>query len=323
MTAHPNSRLKPAAVQPGDTIGVVAPASAFNRESFDRSCENLRQQGFKVLVPDSVFARQAPYFAGSAEQRAHDIEEMFRDPQVQAIICARGGYGSNYLLGHVDLESVRTNPKIFMGYSDITSLLTWFHDAAGLVTFHGPMMNKDFASEDGVDKLALAAALEGASEWKLGGGAGLQPLVSGHAEGSLYGGCLSILVSSLGTPYEIRTAGTLLFLEDVGAKPYQIDRMLMQLKLAGKFQDVKGIIFGEMLDCRQSAEQDYKLEDVVKRIVGDLGIPVSYGLRSGHVTRANIALPLGVRAALNVEADASLTILESATVPAAATAKTK
>ena len=322
MAADPNPRLKPAALQPGDTIGVVAPASPFNRETFDHSCENLRRQGYKVLVPQSVFAREAPYFAGSAGQRAGDIQQMFENPEVRAIICARGGYGSNYLLGHIDLKVVRKHPKIFMGYSDATCLLTWFLDAAGLVTFHGPMMNKDFADEDGVHALSLIAALTGASQWNLGSKAGLEAVVAGRGEGMLYGGCLSILVTSLGTPYDIRTADTLLFLEDVAAKPYQVDRMLMQLKLAGKFEGVKGIIFGEMLDCRQSDDQPYKLQDVVKRVVGDLGVPVAYGLRSGHVSRANVTLPLGVRASLNVSAEASLTILESATV-AAAKAKTR
>ncbi len=323
MAAELNPQRKPAALQPGDTIGVVAPASPFNKETFERSCDNLRRQGYKVLVPESVYAREMPYFAGTAEQRARDIQEMFENPEVRAIICARGGYGSNYLLGHIDLELLRKHPKIFMGYSDVTALLTWFHDAAGLVTFHGPMMNKDFADDDGVHALSLVAALGGASTWNLGSKAGMEAVVSGHGEGNLYGGCLSILVSSLGTPYEIRTPGALLFLEDVGTKPYQIDRMLMQLKLAGKFEGVKGIIFGEMLDCRQSEDQPYKLQEVIKRVVGDLGVPVAYGLRSGHVSRANVTLPLGVRAALNVSAEASLTILEPATVPAAAKAKTR
>lgn len=323
MVAEPNPRLKPAALQPGDTIGVVAPASPFDRDCFERSCAVLRGQGYDLRVPESVFAREAPYFAGPAAQRARDVEQMFRDPQVRAIFCARGGYGSNYLLGHVDLEVVRAHPKIFMGYSDVTVLLTWFHDAAGLVTFHGPMLNKDFADADGVDQPSLAAALGGATEWRLDSAAGLQALSPGQAEGTLYGGCLSILVASLGTPYEIQTRGTLLFLEDVAAKPYQIDRMLMQLRLAGKFEGVKGIIFGEMLDCRQSADQPYRLEDVVRRVVGDLGIPIAYGLRSGHVTRDNVTLPFGVRAALAVGEDAALRILESATLPAAATARTK
>jgi muramoyltetrapeptide carboxypeptidase len=137
-------------------------------------------------------------------------------------------------------------------------------------------------------------------------------LVSGNGEGILYGGCLSILVASLGTPFEIRTDGTILFLEDVAAKPFQIDRMLMQLKLAGKFSSVRGIVFGEMQDCRQSADQHYTLEEVITRVVGDLGIPVAFGLRSGHVSRANVTLPMGVRARLEVGGDVRLGFLESA-----------
>jgi muramoyltetrapeptide carboxypeptidase len=138
-------------------------------------------------------------------------------------------------------------------------------------------------------------------------------LADGAAEGMLYGGCLSILVASLGTPYEIRTAGTILFLEDVAEKPYQIDRMLMQLKLAGKFEGVRGIVFGEMRDCLQATNQGYTLQEVVLRIVGDLGVPVAYGVRSGHVTAGNITLPIGVRAGLTVRGgQMSLKILEAA-----------
>jgi muramoyltetrapeptide carboxypeptidase len=136
--------------------------------------------------------------------------------------------------------------------------------------------------------------------------------VAGTAEGILYGGCLSILVASLGTPHELHPGGTILFLEDVAAKPYQIDRMLMQLKLGGRLKDVRGIIFGEMLDCRQSPDQDYTLEEVILRIVGDLGIPVAFGLRSGHVSRSNITLPIGVQARLEVGTRVNLHILEAA-----------
>jgi len=318
MSAKPNPRLKPPALQPGDTIGVVAPASPFNKQSFELSCANWRKQGYKVVFEESIFDREAPYFAGSVKQRAKQIEEMFSRPDVRAILCARGGYGCNYLLEEIELDVVRKHPKIFMGYSDVTTLLTWFHDATGLVTFHGPMMNKDFSTDDGVHMLSLTAALGGASQWNLGGGAGLEPVVAGRAEGELYGGCLSMLVASLGTPYEVRTADKILFLEDVGVKPYQVDRMLMQLKLAGRFKGVRGLVFGEMLDCRQSEKQEYQLQDVVKRVLGDLGVPIAYGLRSGHVSRANVTLPLGVRAALNVGSHASLSFLEAATTAASA-----
>jgi len=138
--------------------------------------------------------------------------------------------------------------------------------------------------------------------------------VPGSAQGTLYGGCLSMLAASLGTPYEVKTEGTILFLEDIGAKPYQVDRMLMQLKLAGKLADVKGVILGEMVDCVQQKDQGYSLEEVVMRIVGDLGFPVAYGLRSGHVSNRNITLPIGVRSTLNVtDSGVTLKILEPAT----------
>jgi muramoyltetrapeptide carboxypeptidase len=144
---------------------------------------------------------------------------------------------------------------------------------------------------------------------------GLNPLIPGQAKGPLYGGCLSILVASLGTPYEAKIEGKLLFLEDVAAKPYQIDRMLMQLKLSGKLKTVKGIVFGEMMECLQSPDQAYTLQEVVYRIVGDLGVPVAYGLRSGHVSRENVTLPFGVEAALTVSDEAvRLEILEAAVV---------
>ena len=158
-------------------------------------------------------------------------------------------------------------------------------------------------------RLGSAAAWE----LKLGTDSGVSGLIEGAAEGILYGGCLSILVASLGTPYEIKTEGTILFLEDLAAKPYQIDRMLMQLKLAGKLDGVRGIVFGEMIDCMQNANQGYTLQEVVLRIVRDLGVPLAYGLRSGHVTAGNITLPFGVRTALTVrDGHVELKILEAA-----------
>jgi len=270
--------------------------------------------GYKVVYNESTFAHDL-YFAGSPERRVQELEEMFERDEVKAIICARGGYGANYLLPLFDLQKLAAKPKIIVGYSDITSLLTYFCNAAGFVTFHGPMVVKDFAKPDGVDLVSLQNALSGAEDWRLdfSASSGVKSLASGSAEGMLYGGCLSMLVASLGTPYEIRTDDAILFIEDVGTKPYQIDRMLMHLKLAGKFAGVRGIIFGEMLDCIQSPDQRYTLEEVVMRVVGDLSVPIAYGLRSGHVSRQNITLPIGVKAALNVDSTSvSLEILEAA-----------
>ena len=318
-----NPRIKPPALQPGDTVGIIAPASNIKRQPLEAGCEALRRLGYKPFFFDSLLEKDL-YFAGSAERRARELDEMFRRNEVRAIICARGGYGANYLLDTLNLERMATHPKIFVGYSDITTLLTYILDSAGLVTFHGPMVTKDFAHADGVDLRSWEATLTGTSEWALniGSESGAKPLSAGSADGILYGGCLSMLAASLGTPYEIQTADTILFIEDVATKPYQVDRMLMQLKLAGKFADVRGIVFGEMLDCSQIKDQDYTLEEVVLRVIGDLGVPVAYGLRSGHVSRCNITLPFGVRAALSVSRkEGSLRILESATMSAAVSSR--
>jgi muramoyltetrapeptide carboxypeptidase len=314
MSSSTLPRLKPSALKLGDTIGIVAPASIVKRGDLEAGCEGLRRAGYRPFYLDSIL-EQDLYFAGSAQRRARELEEMFARDEVRAIVCARGGYGANYLLEKLDLEKIRAHPKIFVGYSDVTTLLTHFLDAAGLVTFHGPMVAKDWLHNDGVDLVSWQAAVAGTAAWEphLGAGSGASGLVEGEAEGTLYGGCLSILVASLGTPYEIRTEGTILFLEDLAAKPFQIDRMLMQLKLAGKLDGVRGIVFGEMRDCMQTANQGYTLEQVVLRVVGGLGVPVAYGVRSGHVTAGNITLPIGVRAGLTVrDGQVSLKILEGA-----------
>jgi muramoyltetrapeptide carboxypeptidase len=307
-------RVKPPALRPGDTVGIVAPASNVKRAELEAGCEGLRRAGYRPFYLDSIL-EQDLYFAGSVQRRARELEEMFCRDEVKAVVCARGGYGANYLLPKLDLEKIKSHPKIFVGYSDLTALLSHFSDSAGLVTFHGPMVAKDWAHEGGVDMESWQAALAGTAPWEaaLGADSGVAGLVDGADEGQLYGGCLSILVASLGTPYEIHTEGTILFLEDVAAKPYQIDRMLMQLNLAGKLSGVRGIVFGEMLNCLQSANQGYTLQQVVLRIVGELGVPVAYGVRSGHVTAGNITLPMGVRAGLTVRGDeVRLKILEGA-----------
>jgi muramoyltetrapeptide carboxypeptidase len=313
VSASHNSRIKPRALRPGDKVGIVAPASNVKRELLEAGCDGLRRAGYEPFYFESILERDL-YFAGSAERRARELEDMFLRDDIRAIICARGGYGSNYLPLALDPHKIVSHPKILVGYSDITTLVCCMADSANFVTFHGPMVAKDFAVADGVDMDSWQNAVGGAAEWRIAEGSGATPLVPGQGEGILYGGCLSMLAASLGTQHEILTGGTILFLEDVATKPYQIDRMLMQLKLAGKLKDVRGIVFGEMLDCRQSPDQDYTLEEVILRIVDDLRIPVAFGLRSGHVSRANITLPIGVRARLTVEDSVELRILEAATV---------
>lgn len=301
-------------LRPGATVGIVAPASSFVRQDFEAGCDALRRMEYKVVFDETIFDRDL-YFAGSSERRVRELESMFARADVDAIVCARGGYGANYLLPLLDVNRIVSHPKILVGYSDITSLMTYLYDAVGLVTFHGPMVAKDFAKQDGIEPDSWAAALTGSHpNFNFAADSATQALVEGSAEGVLYGGCLSMLAASLGTPYEIHTDGTILFIEDVATKPYQIDRMLMQLKMAGKLSGVRGIIFGEMLDCVQPGNQAHTLQEVIMRIVGDFGIPVAYGLRSGHVSRANITLPLGVTADLRVrDTSVSLTILEAAT----------
>lgn len=314
----PNPRIKPPALRPGDKVGIVAPASNLKREMLEAGCDGLRRAGYEPFYFESILERDL-YFAGSVERRTRELEDMFMRDDIRAIVCARGGYGSNYLPPVLDPEKIVPHPKILVGYSDITTLLCCMADSGNFVTFHGPMVAKDFAISDGVDFDSWQNALGGSSvgsssdEWCIADGSGATPLVPGQAEGILYGGCLSMLAASLGTLHEIRTAGTILFIEDIATKPFQIDRMLMQLKLAGKLKDVRGLVFGAMMDCRQSPDQDYTLEEVILRIVEDLRIPVAFGLRSGHVSRANITLPIGVRARLTVEDKVELRILEAAT----------
>jgi muramoyltetrapeptide carboxypeptidase len=290
-------------------VGIIAPASPIDGELLDAGCAALRALGYEPVYEESILSSEL-YFAGGIQRRVGELEAMFAREDVRAIICARGGYGCNYLLPHIDLDIIRRHPKIFVGYSDVTTLLTWFHDATGLVTFHGPMVTKDFAVAHGVDVPSWRANTAG--EQELHRAALLQPMVPGQAAGNLYGGCLSMLAASLGTPYEIDTKDTILLIEDVAAKPYQIDRMLMQLRLAGKLAGVKGIVFGQMRDCA-AAGCDYSLVDVLHYCVGDVGVPVAYGLNSGHVERDNLTMPLGVRVSLVVEKSfAALTTVEPA-----------
>ena len=285
-------RARPVALRPGDTVGIIAPSGIISSDSLEAGCAWLIRKGFQPFYLPSILDRDL-YFAGSVRRRLDEFHEMFSRPEVKAIICARGGYGCNYLLPDLDLELVRGNPKIFCGCSDVTTLLTHLCDHAGMVTFHGPMLNVD-VRPDGVDEESWAAAfMSGEAYRREFSGDEVQTLLSGSSKGMLHGGCLSLLCASLGTPYEIDSRGTILFLEDLAEPAFRIDRMLMQLKLAGKFEGVHGFIFGEMLNCARNV-QDYTLQEVVLRVVGDLGVPVAYGLKSGHVSRAAFTLPFGV-----------------------------
>jgi muramoyltetrapeptide carboxypeptidase len=304
--------IKPPALRAGDKIGLIAPASSFSREGFLAGCQRLRQMGYELVYSQNIFDRDI-YFAGTAERRTRELQEFWRRDDIAALVCVRGGYGSNYLLEKLDYSLFAAQPKILLGCSDITSVLTTISDRTGLVGFHGPMVAKDIA--DGTfDLSSWKNALEGTESWIVPT-AGVEVLRTGKASGRLYGGCLSMLVASLGTPYEIQTEGSILFIEDVAEKPFRIDRMLMQLRLAGKLDGVRGFVFGEMLDCAPPKGEIYTLQQVIMRVLAPCNVPIVYGLKSGHVTNGNITLPIGVQAELSADgAEVGLKILEASTV---------
>jgi muramoyltetrapeptide carboxypeptidase len=304
--------IKPPALRQGDKIGLIAPASSFNREAFLRGCDRLRQMGYEPVYAENIFDRDI-YFAGTAERRTQELLDYWRRDDIAAMICVRGGYGSNYLLEKLDFSLFAAHPKVLLGCSDITSLLTAIHDRTGLVGFHGPMVAKDIA--DGTfDLSSWKNALQGETNWTVPT-TGVEVLRSGKASGRLYGGCLSMLAASLGTPFEIQTEGSILFIEDIAEKPFRIDRMLMQLRLAGKLESVRGFVFGEMLDCVPPKGETYTLQQVIMRVLEPYNVPIVYGLKSGHVSSGNITLPIGVRAELEAQdGNVGLRILEASTI---------
>lgn len=296
----PRPILTPQALSAGDKIRLISPASWFDPKKIEHGMNALRALGYSPELGRHALARYGQYSAGTTEERLADLHDAFRDPSVTAILCTRGGYGSVELLSGLDLELIRSNPKLFIGCSDITSLATWLHDATGLIVFHGPMAAGDFARNNGVDLTSWHTALADDKPWHLGPESGLRILRTGQARGKLYGGCLSMLVASLGTPYEIRTDDTILFLEDVGVKPYQVERMLVQLRLARKLDHTKGIVFGAMKDCVQPGADPGLLTEILSRILADFPGPVAIGLQSGHVAERNITVPIGIAAELDL-----------------------
>ncbi len=303
--------LKPPAIQPGAGISVIAPASFAQPERVERGLASLKALGFVPKLGENALQREPLFFAGSARRRLADLHEAFADESIRMVMCLRGGYGSNYLLDGLDLELIRSHPKPFFAYSDLTGVQLRLLDQLGLPAFHGPMAAADFYLEDGVHLASFQAALAG-EPYQVGPAEGLRPLKPGTARGTLYGGCLSILASLVGTPFEPQTEGKLLFLEDVNAKPYQIDRMLWQLRQAGKLEGVRGIVFGEMLDCTSPGASVKLLDDVILRFFEDFDGPIAIGLRSGHVSQDNVTLTFGVEAELRTDAEATLELIEPA-----------
>ncbi len=302
---------KPSAVGADAGIGVIAPASFAQPDRVQGGLKALRALGFNPMLAENALERGPLYFAGTVQQRLDDLHAAFADETTGAVMCMRGGYGSNYLLNDLSLKLIGEHPKPFFAYSDLTGVQLRLLDELALPAFHGPMLAADFYREDGVHLPSFQAALAG-KPYRVGTAEGMHALKRGSANGVLYGGCLSILVSLLGTDWEPHTEGRLLFLEDVGAKPNQVDRMLWQLRNTGKFEGVSGIIFGEMLDCVSPGAAPELLEEAILSALAGFDGPIAIGLRSGHVSRQNVTLTFGVEAELNVGDDIELQLLETA-----------
>jgi muramoyltetrapeptide carboxypeptidase len=311
METRTPALLKPPAVRAGAGVSITAPASFAFQEREQGGLDALRALGFTPALMANAHERGPLYFAGTPEQRLADLHAAFADPDTSAVMCLRGGYGSNYLLADLDLELIASHPKPFFAYSDLTGIQLRLIDELGLPAFHGPMLAADFYLEGGVHLPSFNAAIAG-EPYSVGPAEGLRALKVGAASGTLYGGCLSILVAMLGTPWEPKTEGKLLFLEDIGTKPYQVDRMLWQLRATGKLDGVAGIVFGEMLDCVSPGADPALLDQAILSALEGFEGPIAIGLRSGHVSRSNVTLTFGVQAALRVVDETQLNLLEPA-----------
>lgn len=289
----------------GDTIGIISPAGALKENNMlQAAVKYFENKGYKIKLARHV-AEKKDYLAGEDKDRLFDFINMFEDSEVKAIICSRGGYGTFRLLENIDWNIIKNNPKIFVGYSDITALLNNFVEKSGLICFHGPLAASDFGIEEVNPytedtfwkilerKAQIPCSLENPVNYEC--------VISGQAEGILMGGNLSILCGLLGTPYFPNLTGKILLLEDVGEPLYKIDRMLMQLKLAGIFEQVAGILFAEFSELTPV--------NLIKELTEGLNIPVGYGFAAAHGNQ-KATLPLGVRYNFN-SADFKLEIAEN------------
>ncbi len=307
--------IKPQALKRGDTVGLIAPASPTTEEKRKLAQKALEELGFQVKMGPSCY-RKLGYLAGTDEQRAQDVNTMFADPEVRGIFCLRGGYGGARILGRLDYEMIRKNPKVFVGYSDITVLHIALNQKSDLVTFHGPMAASDMAGDfDEYSKHSLLRAVtlpEPMNTVLNPEKEEIKTLVAGKTQGKITGGNLASIVSTLGTPYEIETEGKLLFLEDIDEKPYRVDRMLTQLLLAGKLQEARGFIIGQWQNYEApDPEESLTLQQVLEDILGPLNKPTLYNVKAGHC-RPQLTLPLGVEGFLDGDAG-KLVIKERAT----------
>jgi muramoyltetrapeptide carboxypeptidase len=305
--------LKARALQPGDRVAVVAPASAFAREAFDAGVVELQRLGFEPVYDESVFARSR-YTAGAPELRAAAFRRAWTDPSIAALIAVRGGYGSVQMLPVLHTAEIRRTPKAFIGYSDNTSLLTWITGQCGVVSYHGPMLEGRLArGEAGYDRDTFERVLMRASAPGTITHADVVAIRAGEASGMLVGGTLTQLVASLGTPYAFDPPpGHILFLDEIAERPYRIDRMLTQLRLSGILSRAAAIVFGELPRCDEPADGGPSIRSVVADLMEGFAGPVLFGMPSGHTTGACLTLPLGVAARVVTDPSPALLIEEAA-----------
>lgn len=304
--------IKPRALRPGDRIALISPASPFSREEFDKGAEELRRLGYRPVYHDSVFDRSL-FTSGPPELRAAAFVRAWSDPSIAALMAVRGGYGSVQLLPELHGWLPQQSPKLFIAYSDNTSLLSWLTCHCGMTALHGPMIAGRLAKgSDGYDETSFTRMIQGE-----GAGLDLRPpglavLNDGEASGPLYGGTLTTIAASLGTPYAFSPpAGSVFFLEDVNERPYRIDRMLTQLKLSGVLSNAAALVFGEMRGCDEP-DGGPTARDAIQMFLEDAGIPVLIGFPSGHTTGPCWTLPLGVR--VRVSTDPPSVVVEESPV---------
>ncbi len=312
----PESKIKPPRLNKGDTVGLVSPASYITKDQLDEAIKNLEDLGFKVKYSDIIMQKYG-YLAGTDSARAKDLNDMFADKDVNGIFAIRGGYGCSRMLDFINYNLVKANPKVLIGYSDITSLLYGIYSQTDLVCFHGPVGTSTFNdySINNFENIIVNPHNNFEQKNLPEDENQIYVIKSGIGKGELVGGNLSIVVSMIGTKYDIDTKGKIIFLEDVGEEPYRIDRMLTQMKLAGKFDNCNGVALGVFRKCDikkndPEFENSLTLKQIFNDIFGNLNVPVIYGLSFGHIEN-KFTLPFGVKAKLDTY-KRTLTLLEKA-----------
>jgi muramoyltetrapeptide carboxypeptidase len=307
--------VKPPALTPGDRVAVLAPASPFSREEFGEGLAELKTIGFEPVYDDRVFERDG-YVAGSAETRAAAFTDAWTDPSVRAVLTARGGYGSAQILPYLSRDTLRATPKLLVGYSDITALLSFVTTRCGIVAVHGPTVTGRFArGVEGYDRPSFLRTMCEAEPLGELMSPALETMRAGEAEGMLVGGNLTQLAATLGTPFAFRPPDRcVLFLEDVNERPYRLDRLLTQLSHAGVLSRAAALVFGEMPGCDEP-DSVLSAKDAIAKCVRDFSGPVLVGLASGHTLHPALTLPLGVRARVLGGARPALIITETAVSP--------